>query len=615
MAIDSNVVIQGGDYGILVTEKKQAPTFNSYGRASYLDEVYENIETGKFYLILSCTYKGKTRRATIQKGALTDLSVIRELADKGFQVYRRSYDAFVDWVNIQDEKLEERGIAPTRVFKHLGWIELPNASGGFDLCYRCCKLLGSQNGKYIGPYAIAPMGKFDEWKQMVENEVVGHDVLELVLIASLSAVTNGLIAPETNGENPIVHLNYASGKGKSTALALGASTSGEPFDGTITKTDQYGEPKEYLSIYQSWGATDNAMIASQAGNRGVVTILNELGKNPSQNLTRLIFDLSEGSDKRRLTTNLATRISQRYTTVFISSGESSLLEKCTAKLEGLNVRVMEITKPITSSAQHSNRIKEVCRRNNGFASPMLAKHIIKKGGVNYVLPIYKKWQKTLSQAMSDTPNKERFVEKFAALFMATAEIASEALEIAFDMEGLQNFLLDYDKENGNERNVALKAYEKVIEECRVNINNFHTSENPLNQPYGKIYGKICRPKNKTYEGKTVDEEFLIRGSFLESVLKKYGFPNKITCLRAWSEASLLSKDFDRYTRSRQIAPNSAKEDVYVLLTFKDEDTPPEKIKLMKSPLDKEDAHKRIKNLLADDEDEGGVENDDSVANS
>ena len=83
------------------------------------------------------------------------------------------------------------------------------------------------------------------------------------------------------------------------------------------------------------------MVATQAGNRGVVTVLNELGKSLTKNMTRLIFDLSEGSDKKRLNTDLKARISKGYSTTFISTGESSLLEKCDTKLEGLAVRVME----------------------------------------------------------------------------------------------------------------------------------------------------------------------------------------------------------------------------------------------------------------------------------
>lgn len=442
---------------------------------------------------------------------------------------------------------------------------------------------------------------------MIQTDVVGHPVLELVTIASLSAVTNGLISPETTGENPLVHMNYPSGKGKTSASFVAESTAGYPFDGTLTATDSFGKQKEFVSLYQSWGATDNAMIASQAGNRGVVTVLNELGKNMSKNMTRLIFDLSEGSDKRRLTPSLNARVSQGYSTVFISSGESSLLEKCESKLEGLNIRVMEISEPITDNAAHSNRIKECCKKNNGFAAKMLAKHIIENGGKGYVLKIYKRWRKSLIEKMDDAPSKERFVEKFAALFMATAEIATEALDIQFDLVGLEKFLIAYNLKKGNERNVSLQAYTKIIEECRVNVNNFYTPENLDNPPRGKIFGRICRYKNKTINGHHVDEEFLVRPIFLENILKKYNFPNKDTCLSAWEAAGVLSRDKDRPSRSREIVPHTGdKEEVFVLLTFKDapENSPKAK-KSIKVYLSQKDETNQGKNLLEDYAEECG----------
>lgn len=274
---------------------------------------------------------------------------------------------------------------------------------------------------------------------------------------------------------------------------------------------------------------------------------------------------------------------------------------------------MEISSPITDSAEHSNRIKEVCRKNNGFASPMLAQYIIDNGGIDYVLPLYRGWQNKLCEAMSNTPNKERFVEKFAALFMTTAEIASKALGIDFNIQSLQQFLIDYDNSSGNDRNVALQAYWKVLEECRIYAHCFYTPENLDNPPKGPVYGKVCRCKHKTFKGKTVDEEFLIRGSYLERVLKKYNFPNKDTCLRAWEEADLLSRDKDRATRSRQIAPGHPKEDVYVLLTFKDDKATTKKTIPLRTMLSQKDEHKTVDSLLIDEE--GGIENDDSLVDS
>lgn len=63
---------------------------------------------------------------------------------------------------------------------------------------------------------------------------------------------------------------------------------------------------------------------------------------------------------------------ENYNTVIVSSGEISLLEHCRSKTEGLYNRVLEITDPLTVDADHSRRIKNICRRHNGWAAPALA---------------------------------------------------------------------------------------------------------------------------------------------------------------------------------------------------------------------------------------------------
>ena len=231
---------------------------------------------------------------------------------------------------------------------------------------------------------------------------------------------------------------------------------------------------------------------------------------------------------------------------------------------------MEIDSPITDSAEHSNRIKEICRQHCGYAAPMLAEYIINQGGINYVMPIYKAWLEKLRNEMPESVNKDRFVEKFAALFMATADIATEALNINFDKDGILQFLFEYNQKNANKRNVALQSYDKIIEECRNNINSVHHPNYP--QPRGKVYGRFCIPKNKHIYGKKISEEILVRGSYVEEILKKYKFPNIDTCAKAWTDAQVISRDIDRFTRTRQVEPTSNdKEDVYVFLTFKNED--------------------------------------------
>lgn len=562
-----NIEFKDGWYG-RVKKTKNGKIFCPCGKITELVELCEDIQTDKVYLKLECNYLGKNKTVYIERGELTSPSTAEFLANMGFDVTKKDFDAFVDSILVQEDSLDEQGIAPTPVYTNLGWIDLKDENGNKMLCYRADELIGAQEGKYIGNFDVRRRGTFEGWKQMIEKEVLGRNVLQILVIAGLAAPVNGLISPYTNSENGIVHVNYASGQGKTTGTYASCSVSGAPFEGVITEVDD-GIFREYISLHQSWGATDNAVITSQAGNRGVVTILSELGKNFSNNMARVIFDLSEGSDKKRLTTTLKQRVSERYTTVFVSTGEESLIGKVSKKLEGIAVRVLELKEKITDNAEHSNRIKEGCRENCGHAAPMLAKYIIDHGGVDYVLPMYKRWLKSLRDEFPNTPSCDRFIEKFAALFMTTAELSIEALGVPFDLEQIKEFLRKHEEKYGNDRNVALSSYKKIVEECRVHTNNFYR---PCSEaPTGKVYGRFCNRKKKLPDGKQAVGEVLVRKIFLEEMLDKHGFPNIDTCKEAWDKEGVLNRDNDRFTRSREIEPNEPLEDVFCFWLFESEE--------------------------------------------
>lgn len=592
MGIETIASYQGDQYGIF-EKQKNGFIFRPLGKLPVLEEVLESVEDDSMFLKLSTSVHGRRKVAYIKHGDLLDPQMCRELADLGFDVTRRLTEHFVDVIRLQEEYMEAHGPAPTDAYSALGWIQLPyqdpnTGQTAFKLCYRSCRLLGSKRpAKYIGPYDIEHTGDFEAWKQLMIDDVLPYPALQLVLVAALAAVVVGLLSMKIPIENPIVHLNLPSGKGKSTAGYVAASTAGKPFDGTMTSVDKDGKVVEKLSLYQSWGATDNAMVATQAGNRGVVTVLNELGKSLTKNMTRLIFDLSEGSDKKRLNTDLKARISKGYSTAFISTGESSLLEKCDTKLEGLAVRVMEITSSLTKDAEHANRIKDGCFANCGFAAPKLARYIIKQGGVDFVLPIYKQRVAELRARFSKGPSMERFVEKFAALFVTTAEIASQALKLPFDIEGLLTFLEEYDQEHGAERNTSAASYDLVIQICRSQSHKFYVrhdksiprvriSEEVASSPTQECWGRITNMAKDHVDGRLIVQEFEIRKKNLEDILKSNGYTNKSTCVAAWRSLGVLdAEDATHPCRSRKIDPTAAKgtsEDVYILRAFADDAT-------------------------------------------
>lgn len=592
MAIKTKAKYQNGEYGIFELKNNKF-VFRPLGKLPVLEEVLECLEDGKVYFKLSSPFYGRQKIVYISQGDLTDTQLIKSLADLGFDITKTLSNHFIDVIRLQAEAKEVGNVVPTSAYASIGWIQIPfdDPSTGqiaFKLCYRSFKLVGSKRPiKYLGPYDITPTGDYSTWRQLMIDEIIPYPALQLVLVAALSAVIVGLLALRIPIENPILHLNLPSGKGKSTAGYVAAATAGRPFEGSLTSVDEDGKVVEKLSVYQSWGATDNAMVATQAGNRGVVTVLNELGKNLSKNMTRLIFDLSEGSDKKRLTADLKTRISKGYSTTFISTGESSLLDKCDSKLEGLAVRVMEISKPLTKDAEHANRIKDGCYNNCGFAAPKLASHIIKKGGIDYVLPRYNDWVAKLRDRFPKGPSMERFVEKFAALFVTTAEIASEALKLPFDIEGLLDFLEEHDREHAAERNTSAASYDLVIQICRSQAHKFYERHDKTlpkvripdevaKTPTQECWGRITNMAKEHTDGRLIIQEFEIRKEALHDLLRTKGYDNRSTCISAWKELGVLDYEDETHAcRARKIDPTSAKgsnEDVYVLRVFADDAT-------------------------------------------
>lgn len=330
MSIDTMARINGGYYGRLTESGKKGQfKFVRMGKAVYIAEICDDIENGDIYMVLNFDYMGEARYLLVPRERISDPALMKELAQKGASVSKGRYETLVDTLILQEEELEQAANPLSKVYRHLGWIDMPEyddqgAFIGNKPCFRAHELIGHCQARYIGDFDIGPYGKYKAWKALVEEEIIHTPVLQLVLIAALSAVVLGVVAPYRGNMNPILHLNYLSGRGKSVALQLAASVMSRPYDGEHNTYDAYGQPVTKRSLYGSWSATDNSLVSSLAAQRGVPTILNELGKSLSPNMTRLVFDLSEGTDKKRMTRDLQIKVSEGYTTTVISCGESSL---------------------------------------------------------------------------------------------------------------------------------------------------------------------------------------------------------------------------------------------------------------------------------------------------
>ena len=166
--------------------------------------------------------------------------------------------------------------------------------------------------------------------------------------------------------------------------------------------------------------------------------------------------------------------------------------------------------------------------------------------------------------------------------MVTAEIATNALKIPFDMESLQSFLDQYDQEHGAKRNVAIRSYDLLTEYCNIHSDKFYKRydkkypktlqhEDPLSAPTHDCWGRITYMAIPQDNGSVLCQEYDIRPSIVEKFLKDNGFDSKKTCTDAWIDAGVLyCEDKHHATRTRKIdptAPVGGSEEVYVLRVF------------------------------------------------
>lgn len=589
MGFKTTAHMQNGYYGRQEYDSKNKKSkFVPLGKAVNILSITKNIENDQVRLLLSFDYLGEAVSLETTRRSFSDPSLLQDLFDAGADVTKANFNIFVDSLRLQELDFEATGQGSTKVYDHLGWKTLlvPNSSGGVSrrLCYRASTLIGPVQASYAGPVKVTPMGSFNIWKSMVEEEIVGCTPAEVVMLASLSAVVNGLISTHTTGECAIVHLNGLSGTGKTTLAMAGYSAYGEAFDGERRVYDQSGMPSRQISGYGSWSATENATLGRCAGNQGWLIVLNELGKYKGGDMTSIVYNLSEGTDILRMNKDLSVRQMEGYHTTILSVGEQSLLDRCQNKADGLRIRILEIEDKLTRSAESSNRIKSVARKNNGHAAPMMAEYILQNGGLRMVLEIYDRWCQDLLAIWPDTPQRERFVAKFPALLLTTAELAEVALGITFSKDAIIEWFLAREEACGKARNSAADSYEMILSQCRIHQDRFFIRWDarlkstksyqgiPIS-PRGECWGRITN-KSELYSGNTViAQEFEVRQEIVERLLRDNGFNNKRTCVEAWKIAGVLDfEDANHPCRKRKIdpdAPEGSKERVFVFRVFCD----------------------------------------------
>ncbi len=274
-----------------------------------------------------------------------------------------------------------------------------------------------------------PSGDLAGWRTATSAALhcPNGDFLCMGLLSGFAGTVVNLMQEPTS-----VLLNFAgtTSRGKTTAQRLGASVWGNPVRG---------------AALVKFNATANSIESIAEKANGSLLAIDEGGQSgmSGPQYQTAVFNLAEGSGKRRLTASATERQVRRWSTCATISEEIGFADK--VRRDGRNpaagavARIWEIDvdDAVILDGVMVSKIDAISQ-HYGHAAPLFVQHLFDAGYVNNVDPLRKRVadaNDSLSKR-GDAPQKRR-VSGAAAILLVAGELAQEAglIDQDYDVEG------------------------------------------------------------------------------------------------------------------------------------------------------------------------------------
>ncbi len=508
----------------------------SYKIADYMaiKKVFMNIDTNDVIAEVEYNAFKKRHRITVPRTDYMNPLKLITYAGKGLDLVRGNIEDVVRHFRNQEEVAE---------------IEYQHTNIGFGCydgkeVYKLYNAVGVES-TYCGQYDLEPKGHKDKYFQMLENEVLGHAPLELVLIMALSAVIIGYVGEELSLDTLIIHLKGNSSTGKTTAVRLGISAFG------------YADTKRN-GLVSTYNATSNALIGQLKGIKGVPFVFDELSMAQENDLTSVIYTIANGTDKARLNANAELQTKGNWHTAVFSTGEKSLIGSA-KKNVGIQNRVIEIDDVVfTKDASNAMRISSTIQQNYGFLAYNFARYVLSIGKHECMSKYNTNYEEVL-KIFNENHIVDSFTERRAKSFAAivtTGKLAEQVLGKQFNWTEIWQMLLSIEKKALYRRSFDKVAIEQIKQYININIGKFARDSKCTGSTYwGKIIDK----------GDHMEVQMLLNK--FEMMLKEQGFEDAQVVLKELKQGGYLNCEKDRYTRYRKTEAGF-KAEVYVIKILK-----------------------------------------------
>ena len=367
---------------------------------------------------------------------------------------------------------------------------------------------------------LAPHGYIEDWLNLYNEYILGNAYLELAVVFGLSApIINYLSESYPDLTSVLIHISGDSTAGKSTASMLAVSTAGNP--------NQISSK----SLMRKWSGTENSIMAILEDISGVPIAFDELSSFRGDNLTALVYTLTDGVGKARAKIDGSLTEPKNWNTIILSNGEASILTKSNNNT-GLKARAFEFNNITwTVSAEQAEIIKEVCCNNYGHILPLFVRNLFTYG-TDKIIEVFEEEKQLLIEKFPNSRLKDRIVAKFA-VFTTTARLLKETGTLEINRDTIFKLLHEQELSAMTNREIGVIAYEKLLQYLLAH--NARLSQNSYKQ-LGFIKGETI---------------FVIKDQ-LNTIFKELGFEDLSIIIKDWSKRDYLIKpEGDRKTTRKQ----------------------------------------------------------------
>ena len=302
-----------------------------------------------------------------------------------------------------------------------------------------------------------PAGTMDGWKATAAiYGKAGGEPYQFALCYGAA----GLFLPWTRLSGVVLSLySQQAGRGKSTAGYGALSWWGDP-----------------MTLKSQSKDTNNALFHKASRHKNLPLLMDEITDKPNHELEDLVYFMSQGREKERLTSEAAARpILPGWELPVISTSNNSIKSKLQVRrgdTQGLFARIIEIPMdlPFAENMGYTDRmmLRSGFLENYGHAGPALVKHILKEADV------YRRMLDRFVESLDRTVKGDsayRYWVASAACTLVAAKAARDAGILNYDLAALTSWTGDTLRQQKEDSTSALATSDDVLSQfLEVNAN-------------------------------------------------------------------------------------------------------------------------------------------------